>query len=711
MKLGLNATLLEKMGKISILRDNSGVVKKAEFSDELANFVKNNRDENHETYIFFTAPRELTLKEKVKIKKKILKKYKLETKYQPRIVFTTIDDYDDSLKRNGISIEANTEQSSFEEMLEFFKQEKEFMSSPLLVPDTPSIGIPSKDAFWQKYQTRESYKLVDDYRSPYDRITSGNIDFLDEIFIYNSDFGNSMTYQDVFNKADELCRIFMEMGIEKGSKVPLLLTSTPEMFITILALWKAKATIVPLFPKSTTNEIKTKLESIDYDYMIINDIFYSSTKEAIKESSKAIVLPVAYSATPIIRQYFNKFMLPKFNKSKIRYDQQFIKYNDLFKKYPRYQGEIDISYDENYEAVQLFTGGTVKSKGVILTAKNLDAAFKGYPIAETPVMRDDKFACFLPINHVFGLVSIILSASAYGGKLSTMMKIDLKKMDKLFVDDKITIFAGIPTMVDTILNNPKIKTSDLQQLRYFILGGAKTDEKLKENVMEFGRQHGCDLKLVDGLGQTEVSTAYLYNNILSINDAIKIVNPDTNEELNYDEIGEICVSGPNVMKGYVLQQDNEMAMEKDSTGQVWFHTGDLGYNKDGKIYYVGRLNRRIKVNGELICAEDLEEVISNCGFIKDCCVVEKSDAQKESIPVAFITLNEGYEYGAELQHLLEEYYSHNIVYYARPCKTICLDELPKTTIGKTDFKKLKQMAENITITSRGVQKTKKNIKY
>lgn len=709
MKIGLNATLLEKIGKMKLVKDEVGKVKRAIISDDLAQFIRETRDENHESYIFFTTPTELSLKEKQKIKKRILKRYKLEEKYYPRIVFTTESDYEDAIKRNGISIEARDGYETFEEVLESLEAQKQEMSTPILHRDTPSTGIPSKDAFWRKYHTGESYKLSEDYRSPYERITSGNIDFLDETFLYNSDFGNKMTYKEVFDKADDLCRIFIEMGIKEGAKVPLILASTPEMFITILALWKAKATIVPLFPKSTTNEIKTKLESIDYDYMVVNDIFYSSAQEAIKPTAKAVVLPVAYSANPLIRKYFNTFMLPKFNKNKIEYNEQFIKYDDLFKKYSRYDGEIDTSYDENYEAVQLFTGGTVKSKGVILTAKNLEAAYQGYPIAEIPVLRDDKFAAFLPINHVFGLVSIIYSASAYGGKLSTVLKVNLKKMDKLFVDDKITVFAGIPTMVDAILSNKRIKSSDLKQLRYFILGGAKTDEKTKENVLEFGRQHGCDLKLVDGLGQTEVSTAYLYNNVLSINDCVKIVNPETNEELTYGEVGEICVSGPNVMKGYVSSEDNASALEEDSNGNIWFHTGDLGYNEDGKIYYMGRLNRRIKVNGELICVEDLEEVIANCSFIKECCIVEKTDTQKESVPVAFITLNDGYEYNQELQKAIEDYYSQNIVYYSRPAVTVCLDQLPKTAIGKTDFKQLKLLAECMTTSPREIQKMKRLI--
>ena len=707
MKIGLNADLLERLGKVKLIKDKNGTVKNAIFSDELVNYIKAKRDQNHETYIFFSNPQEMTLKERAKTKRRIFKKYQLEPKYQPRLVFTTESDYNNAIDRNAISIDSGDVYSSFEELISILEHQKELMEAPILHPSTPSCGVPSKDAFWRKYQTPESYKLAEDFKSPYERIVSGNIDFLDENFIYNSDFGGKMTYKEVFDKADELCRVFMEMGIKKGSKVPLILASTPEMFITILALWKAKATIVPLFPKSTTNEIKTKLESIDYDYMVINDIFYSSTREAIKSDAKAIVLPVTYSANPVIRHFFNQFMLPKFNSSKIEYNDQFIKYDDLFKKYPRYTGEIDTSYDANYEAVQLFTGGTVKSKGVILTAQNLDAAFKGYPIAEIPVLRDDKFACFLPINHVFGLVSIIYSASAYGGKLSTMLKINLKKMDKMFVDDKITVFAGIPTMVDAILSNKRLKTSDLSQLRYFILGGAKTDEKTKTNVMEFGHQHGCNLKLVDGLGQTEVSTAYLYNNVLSINDRVKIVNPETNEELAYGEQGEICISGPNVMKGYTSSDDNAAALETDENGVVWFHTGDLGYNDNGKIYYVGRLNRRIKVNGELICVEDLEEVIANCNFIKDCCIVEKSDTQKESVPVAFITLNDGYEYNEELQKAIEEYYSQNIVYYSRPSVTVCLDELPKTTIGKPDFKQLKLLAECMTTSPREIQKVKR----
>lgn len=703
MKIGFNADAIAKLGNNKLIKDTSGKIKTISIDEKTANLIKKLRDGNHESYIFITTNEDLSLKEKSKIKNNILKKYKLDKKYQPRIVVVNKKDYEESISRNGISIEINNILNYLNEDLEIDKVYEELdkyieneildLSKPIMDPNTKSCGIPSKDEFWLKYHTKEAYKFSNDYSSPYERITKGNIDFLDEVFIQDSTFGTKMTYKEVFDKADKLCEAFLANGVKKGSKVPLILTSTPEMFITILALFKAKATIVPLFPKSTENEIKTKLESIDYDYMVVNDLFYKSVKNIVKENSKAIILPAAYSASTLKKIYFNGIMMPKLGCEKVIYNEQFISYDNFINNSPKYEGTIDTAYDEDYEAVQLFTGGTVKSKGVILTAKNLEAAFQGYPVANYPVLRDDKFACFLPINHVFGLVSIIYSASSFGGKLSTMLKIDFKKIHKLFLKDKITIFAGIPTMVDSILNSKELDDKDLQQLRYVILGGAKTVDQVKNNIKQFGLEHGCKLEVVDGLGQTEISTAYLYNNVLSINDKVKIVNTETGEELGYNQVGEICVSGPNVMKGYVMEEDNLSAFDKDENGTIWFHTGDVGYNDNGKIYHTGRLNRRIKVNGELICVEDLEEVISQFQPIKDCCVVGKSDLKKESIPVAFITLKDGYKYDEYTKKCLESYYSENIVYYARPTITKCLNELPKTNLGKPDFKQLQLLAD------------------
>lgn len=693
MKIGFNIEAIKQMGENSIVLDKNGEVKKIVFDENTKKLFRSIRDKNHECFVFITTKEELSLQEKSKIKKQIFKQYKLDKKYEPRIVIIKKDDYENSVNRNGISINIEQKYETIEQLTDDVNKEIENLEKPILEPNTTTCGIPSKDKFWLKYQNKESYKLANDFRSPYDRIVSGNIDFLDETFLYDSNFGTKMTYKEVFDKADKLCEVFLANGITKGSKVPLLLTSTPEMVIVILALFKAKATIVPLFAKSTESEIRTKLESIDYKYMIVNDLFYKSVKSSIKPNSKAVILPAAYSANPIKKLYFNKIIKPKLGCEKVDYNSQFIDYDDFICNSPKFNGTIDTSYDENYEAVQLFTGGTVRSKGVILTAKNLEAAFHGYPIANYPVMRDDKFACYLPINHVFGLVSIIYSASAYGGKLSTMLKIDLKKIHEMFLNDKITIFAGIPTMVDAIINNKELESKDLKQLRYFILGGAKTVDQVKRNVERFGVEHETELKVIDGLGQTEVSTGYLYNNILSINDEVKIIDPQTSKELEYGVVGEICVSGPNVMKGYVNEQDNLAALEKDENGKIWFHTGDLGYNQNGKIYHTGRLNRRIKVNGELICAEDLEAVISQFAAIKDCCIVGKTDLKKECIPVAFITLREGYKYDEYTKKELEKYYAQHIVYYARPMITTCLNELPKTTIGKPDFKQLQLLAD------------------
>lgn len=708
MKIAFNESALKKIGNNKIILDKNGVVKDAVFDADFKEIIKKLRDQEHESYIFFLTDERVSNKEKAQIKNKILKKYKLEKKYEPRIVIIEKSDYENSLKRNGISINTdhiiekfNNNVDEYTILNNYIQEQINKLKQPMLDENTKSTGLPSEDKFWLKYQTKEDYRYCNELYSPYERLKQMNSDFMDEIFIESSEFGTKMTYEEVFNKIDETANAFLANGIKEGTKVPLLLTTSPETFIIIFALLKAKATIVPLFPKSTESEIKAKLENINYDYIISHDIFYKTVNGAKKKDSKVIIVPAANSASFIKKMYFENVLKKKMGCEKIVYSENVINFDDFIKKSPKYTGEIDTSYDENYEAVQLFTGGTVRSKGVVLTSKNLEAAHHGFPTVDCPILRDDKFSCFLPINHVFGLVSIMYSATSYGAKLSIKLKIDLKKMDKLFSKDKITIFAGIPTMVDSILNSKNLTSDDLKQLRRFILGGAKTVDQVKRNIKQFGMNNNINLEVIDGLGQTEVSTAYLYNNILSVNDEVKITDPETGKELGYNQVGEICVSGPSVMKGYVTEEDNLQALEKDSNGKIWFHTGDVGYNDNGKIYHTGRLNRRIKVNGELICVEDLETVISQHEAIKDCCVVGKTDLRKESIPVAFITLKDGYTYDEFTKQSIEDYYSKNIVYYARPAITKCLNELPKTTIGKPDFKQLQLLADCMeVITSR-----------
>lgn len=703
MKLSFNEEVLSKLETTKIIRDKKGKIKNIVFGNELKEILKKLRDNEHETYIFIYDD-DISVKQKQKLKNNILKKYKLDKKYEPRIVIIKKDDYNNAIKRNGISIDtgnivtdmSNEFISSFE-VEQYIKSNLDELNEKIMKENQGSTGIPSLDKFWLKYQTIEDYRYSSELYSPYERLRQMNIDFLDEVFIESSEFGTKMTYDEIFKKIDETADAFLANGIGVGKKVPLLMTTSPETFIIIFALLKAKATIVPLFPKSTESEIRAKLENINYDYIIAHDLFYTTVKNSKKNSSKAIIVPAANSANYIKKFYFEKILMSKMGCEKVIYSDDILKFNDFVKNSNKYTGEYDLNYDEEYEAVQLFTGGTIKSKGVILTSKNLEAAHHGFPSVMFPILRDDKFSCFLPINHVFGLVSIIYSATSYGAKLSTKLKIDLKNMDKLFSKDKITIFAGIPTMVDLILNNKKIKSDDLKQLRCFILGGAKTVEQVKKNIKQFGVNNDIDLKVIDGLGQTEISTAYLYNNVLSVNDEVKIIDPETGKELGYKEVGEICVSGPSVMKGYVLEEDNIKALEKDENGKIWFHTGDAGYNDNGKIYHSGRLNRRIKVNGELICVEDLESVITQHEAIKDCCVVGKTDLKKECVPIAFITLKEGYKYDDFTRESIENYYLQNIVYYARPTITKCLNELPKTTIGKTDFKQLQLLADCLEI--------------
>ena len=162
--------------------------------------------------------------------------------------------------------------------------------------------------------------------------------------------------------------------------------------------------------------------------------------------------------------------------------------------------------------------------------------------------------------------------------------------------------------------------------------------------------------------------------------------------LEYGSIGEICVTGPSVMLGYI-NKDEETAnvLKKHYDGKVWLHTGDLGYmSEDGVIHYQSRLKRMIISNGYNIYPMELEEVINRCEFVETSVVVAMKHKDKGEVPKAVIVLKENVKYSKEIEKTIRNYCKDNLSKYKIPQKFEFRETLPKTKIGKVDYKKLEQ---------------------
>ena len=244
---------------------------------------------------------------------------------------------------------------------------------------------------------------------------------------------------------------------------------------------------------------------------------------------------------------------------------------------------------------------------------------------------------------------------------------------------------------------------DLSNLKYAISGGDSLSISLIRRVNLFLREHGSKIKISQGYGMTESLAAITLSfgkayregsiGIPFPGNYIKIVVPGTQDEVPYGEDGEICVSGPTVMLGYLdnEKETNEM-LQIHKDGLVWLHTGDIGMMSDeGILYYKQRLKRMIISSGYNIYPSYVEEVIESHPSVLKCSVVGIPHPYKVEVPKAFIVLKNDYN-PLTVKASIKEYCKKNLASYAIPREFEFRKSLPKTLIGKVDFKRLREEA-------------------
>ena len=171
---------------------------------------------------------------------------------------------------------------------------------------------------------------------------------------------------------------------------------------------------------------------------------------------------------------------------------------------------------------------------------------------------------------------------------------------------------------------------------------------------------------------------------------IKIVNPETDEELPYGEIGEICISGPTLMKEYLNEkEETENILRKGKDGKLWLHSGDLGYmDEDGYIFFKARLKRMIVSSGYNIYPGQIEQIILEHPYVEQCIVVGVPHPYKKEVVKAYIVLKKGLVLNSEIKKSIKTHCEKNIAKYALPYAYGYRKELPKTLLGKVAYKEL-----------------------
>ena len=504
--------------------------------------------------------------------------------------------------------------------------------------------------------------------------------------------GKKYSFAQIENMVNRAAEGFRKLGVKKGVKVGLFLPNTPHFIISYYAILKAGGTVVNYSPLYALPELEHQLKDSETEIMVtLNlEVLYPKIEELLERGGlKKIVIGTMSEVLS-----FPKNILFPLLKSKeiaeVKDDEKHISWSQLL-------DNDSISCLEHIDptediAVLQYTGGTTGvPKGAMLTHDNLyiNAQQCGLWFAD---LEDgvEKMMGVLPFFHVFAMTTVMNFSVLKGAEIIMLPRFELEKTIKAIDKNKPTLMPGVPTMFTAINNFKDIDKYDLSSVKSCISGGAGLPVKVKSR---FEEMTGC--KLIEGYGLTETSPVACANPFFGMNKAGSIGVPFPQTIIEIEDIenrgkflpvgekGEICITGPQVMKGY---WQNESATKEDMDESGRFRTGDIGYiDADGYVFIVDRLKEMIIAGGFNIYPRNVEEAIYTHEAVLEVAVIGIKDEYLGQAIKAFVALKPDAELGEEE---LQDFLRDKIGKHEIPDFVEFRDELPKTMIGKISKKDL-----------------------
>lgn len=557
---------------------------------------------------------------------------------------------------------------------------------------------------WYKYYDKTQKHLEYPDISIYDMLEKNSQNRLN-LTAYNY-YGKNVTYKGLLNQIDLVAKALKKIGVKENERVTICMPNTPESISSFYAINKIGAVANMIHPLSGENEIKYYLNTSNSKILIAIDLTWDKISNIIKETKvkKVIVVSVKESMPLLLKFGYTITKDKKINKPIA--SKKILFWNDFIKLGKEYSKVNKIDKTGKNEAVILYSGGTSGyPKGIVLSNLNFNALALQSIEACACLEEKDKVLSIMPIFHGFGLGICIHTVLNFGGCAIILPQFSAKTFDKLLKKYKPNVIAGVPTLYEALLNNKNIQKMNLSFLKCVISGGDSLSINLKKKIDSFLKEHGANIQIREGYGLTECVTGSCLTPMNFYKEGsigipypdtyYKIVKPNTEEELENNKEGEIVISGPSVMVGYLNnKKETNNTLKKHKDGLVWLHTGDLGYmDEDGFVYFKQRLKRMIVSSGYNIYPQHIENIIDSHQSVLMSCVVAKKHPYKKEIPKAFIVLKEEVEDLNQIKKEILDICSKNLPKYSIPSEIEFRKSLPKTLVGKIAYTQLTEEEE------------------
>lgn len=516
--------------------------------------------------------------------------------------------------------------------------------------------------------------------------------------------GKKTTYKTFFNKIDAIAKAYKNIGIEAGDTVTVCMPNTPQGVDTFYALNRISAIPAMIHPLSAVGEIAFYINTANSKAVLVVDLFYEKVLEALKQVDHPVKVIVARIKDEL--PFPLNMLYPLTVKDKPAPlpadNENVIEWSDFIaagKKAPALP-EVYPSKDDT--AVILFSGGTTgTSKGIELTNLNMNALAAQVANGAGFSMEGLRMFSVMPLFHGFGLGVGIHTCIMASGTCIIIPQFTIKTYARDVKKYKPNVIVGVPTLYEALLRSDGFDF-DLSFLRGMFCGGDSLSVELKKKVDTFLKEHNATIQVREGYGTTECVTAscitpfdtYKAGSIgIPLSDTYyAIVNSQNDTEVPYGEEGEICITGPTVMKGYLNNaEETASTLRRHADGNIWLHTGDLGYmDEDGFIYYKQRLKRLIIVSGINVYPSQVENAIDAHPDVLLSCAIGVPDPYKMHVVKAFVVLRQGVEPSDKIKEEILDYCKKNISRYGVPKEIEFRDALPKTLVGKVAYRQLEE---------------------
>lgn len=589
----------------------------------------------------------------------------------------------------------------------------EMNGSYVVDKDKNITGYASIDKPWQKYYSKEAITASIPELTAYQYMVSQNEDNLSTKAIMY--YGKKISYKNYIDMIDETARRLYNLGVTEGEVVTVMSVANPELEVLFYALNKLGAVINLIDVRSDYKQIKKYLMEVKSSEVVVMDNFLPEFDKCMEDEDIDNIVENVITLSPYnsVLFPFNVLAEKKSRKEdstlysridEIKKKNKYMTWNDLMSvhkyRYPRYP-----RYKKNMVAALVHTGGTTGvPKTVKLSNENFNAMAIQYKSLNANYNKGDTFLNGIVPFVAYGIVVTIHMPMCLGMTNIIAPILSPKEFTEFMIKYKPNHTITVPTYVEHFVHDRKANSMNWKCLKNLGIGGDYFPEQSEIYVNEFLKNHGSSSIAEKGYGMTEnSSTAGVclvgVNKINSLGiplplNTYGIFERGTDKELKYGEEGEICITGPTAMLGYLDNEEEEGKVIKiHSDGKKWIHSEDVGIiDEDGFLFFKGRYKRLIPHGGFKLYPSYIEGVIMKHPDIDNCCVISIPDKVYGASPEAHVVIKK--DNVSELKKLKEELIKlcqDKLPSYSQPEDFIFEEDLPLTSVGKVDYKKVEKM--------------------